>query len=940
MKILTGLAGLCLLTACSLNSPETIEPEPLRLSGDLYPDLISDSLDNGFTYRVLPLAPAENRETIAITWRVGVGSLVEEADQQGAAHFVEHMAFRGAGDFERDQLVSFFEQMGMDFGRHLNAYTGFEETVYTLTLPRSRADELPLALDVIHAWATDIHFDPELMERERGVVLEEWRLSETGPASISDYWIDHRYRDSRYVERYPIGQRETIERISPEALRAFHARWYQPHLMELSVVGAIEGDRVVDAIHQRFASLPTDRSVQPVPGDVPERTDDAFLRASHDDVAQFILSLEWPTRFEPESLDEAVRSPLYDQLLEVVVNDRLRTLRDHDALGFWESDFYHLELNSVSGKRALDLYMDPDDAEDTLHGMVSQLQLLVSQGISEDEWDSATEQLFTQGRGYLNGLAHASAEELDWYLQDSVEAARDYPQPIRSPDQTLVMYRDLLADTTVDDFNHWLAAEFALKPVTLGVSGSDSLLVDLDEETLWSVLDAALAQPEAQYPPQVASVNRDSLEDWTQGEVVSMRTVIPDTLYEWELSNGVHLLFQATDTGSDDLRLDWYAQAGISHLSPELWPSARFYDAVLVESGLLDHDGHSLDRMLSRENIGLSSFLDFQRYQVSVQGDVEQSDQLTELLRAAVQAPDLAQSTWDRLEPQVASFLRNYLDTPAAQWDSALVEAIWSDDARMRTLDDDELAGISAERMASIHDALLTAGDFLVVVSGDLTEQELTAMAESIAGIPVQPAVSAAVPFPQSVQAPRLDRAVHSEDKTELTMMWFWPDSPPAHSRSDEIAGQLLQDLLGIHLRNRLREELGLTYGIHTYVDQASLADQRWTLEVQMTTDPEEADRAEEEITQAITAFLASGVSDEALNQAKDRRRERLTGQISQPGDYHDRLSYFWQHNLALEDYRDFAAEQSSVTAQQVMQWAERLINAEDTFVGLKRPQN
>lgn len=939
MKIIIGLAGLCLLAACSLNTPETVEPEPLRLSDDPYPDLISDNLNNGFAYHVLPLAPSDSRETIEITWRVGVGSLVEEADQQGAAHFLEHMAFRGAGDFERDQLVSFFEQMGMDFGGHLNAYTGFEETVYTLTLPQSRVDDLPLALDVIHAWATDIHLDPELMERERGVVLEEWRLSETGPATISDYWVDHRYRDSRYVERYPIGQREAIESLTAEELAAFHDQWYQPHLMELTIVGVLDGDRVVDEIHQRFADLPTDRSIQPAPGVIPEREEDAFLRASHDDMAQFILSLEWPTRFEPDNLSEALRQPLHELILEAVLNERLRTLRDQDVLAFWEADFYHLDLNSVSGKRSLDLYLSAEDAQETLHGMVSQLQLLVSQGISEEEWNVASDQVFTQGSGFLNSLAHASADELAWYLHDSLEAARKYPQPIRSPDQNLVLYHDLLTETSVADFNRWLAAEFALKPVTLGISGNDRLLSELDESMLWSAMETALAQPDAQYPPLTSSVDRERLEEWVQGEVTSRHTLIPGTLEAWTLSNGVKLLYQPVDSGSDDLRLDWYALSGINHLDPELWPSARFYDWVLVESGLLEYDGQSLERMLNREDMGLSSQLDVERYRVSVDGGIDQHSQLTELLRAAVQAPDLAQSTWDRLAPQVVSFLNNYRDTPAAQWDRAWAAAVWSDDARMRALTDDEMEGINAQRMAGVHEALLTAGDYLVVVSGDLAEPELTRMAESLAGIPVQPTASAATPFPLGFSSPELDMSVHSEDRTELTMVWVWPDSPSAHGHSDEIAGSLLEDLLAIHLRNRLREELGLTYGIHAGVTAATSADQRWTLEVHMSTDPDQAERAQAEITQAMTEFLESGISDRALLEAKDRRRERLAGQYSRPSDYHDRLSDLWQRNLSLEGYRDFAAEQAGVTSDQVMLWAERLITSEDTFVALKRPQ-
>mgnify|MGYP003603543597 CR=1 FL=1 len=221
--------------------------------------LIKGQLENGLNYYILPNKTPEKKVELRLI--VKAGSLNERDDEQGLAHFMEHMAFNGTTHFPKHELINQLEQMGVQFGADLNAYTGFNETVYVLPIPTANPQNLSTGMQILEDWAFNASLDSTEIEQERGVVLEEWRTSTQNPESQAmEHSIAVMAKGSTYAKRLPIGKTEVIEHAPPDTLRDFYHRWYRPNLMAVVMVGDVTATQGKALIKRYFA-----KHVNPAP---------------------------------------------------------------------------------------------------------------------------------------------------------------------------------------------------------------------------------------------------------------------------------------------------------------------------------------------------------------------------------------------------------------------------------------------------------------------------------------------------------------------------------------------------------------------------------------------------------------------------------------------------------------------------------------------------
>ena len=217
------------------------------------PKLVKAKLSNGLTYYLQRNAKPEKKAELRLV--IKAGSILEDDDQQGLAHFTEHMAFNGSKHFKKNELVSFLESMGVKFGADLNAYTSFDETVYVLPIPTDKPANLDKAIMVLADWASGLSFDHAEIDRERGVVLEEARLGKGADDRLKKQILPKILYGSKYAERMPIGKEEVLKNFQHDALKRFYRDWYRPDLMAVVVVGDIDPVQAKKFIEKHFTSL-------------------------------------------------------------------------------------------------------------------------------------------------------------------------------------------------------------------------------------------------------------------------------------------------------------------------------------------------------------------------------------------------------------------------------------------------------------------------------------------------------------------------------------------------------------------------------------------------------------------------------------------------------------------------------------------------------------
>ena len=241
LRALSAALVLVLTAIPALAQHAVLATAPLTAPLPLDPAIKSGTLPNGLRYFIRETKRPEKRGELRLV--VDVGSIVEDDDQLGLAHFVEHMAFNGTRNFPKLEIPAFLESLGMRFGPSVNAMTSFDETVYMLQVPTDKPDVLDRAFLILEDWAHGVTFEPAEIDKERGVVIEEWRSRRGAQARVQDKQLPVLLQGSRYAERLPIGTPEGLQSFKQEALRRFYQDWYRPDMMAVVAVGDFDGGR-------------------------------------------------------------------------------------------------------------------------------------------------------------------------------------------------------------------------------------------------------------------------------------------------------------------------------------------------------------------------------------------------------------------------------------------------------------------------------------------------------------------------------------------------------------------------------------------------------------------------------------------------------------------------------------------------------------------------
>src|SRR5450759_1089916 len=278
--LLLAAALVCLTLPVGAQRPSA-NPQALAL-GDPMPvdaQVTRGQLPNGLRYYIRANKKPEKRAELRLV--VKAGSILEDDDQQGMAHLVEHMAFNGTQHFPKQDLIEFIESLGMRFGADLNAYTSFDETVYILTVPTDKPETLDRALLIMEDWAHNVSFDQKEIDQERGVVMEEWRLGRGAGSRMRDKEFPIMFKGSRYADRLPIGKPEIIQGGKPKRLKKFYSDWYRPDLMAIVAVGDFDKAAIEKMVTAHFASIPAATKPRPRPTyDIPDHPGTVYAIAT------------------------------------------------------------------------------------------------------------------------------------------------------------------------------------------------------------------------------------------------------------------------------------------------------------------------------------------------------------------------------------------------------------------------------------------------------------------------------------------------------------------------------------------------------------------------------------------------------------------------------------------------------------------------------------
>src|SRR5262245_5907545 len=376
---------------------------PLSATIPLDPQITTGTLPNGLRYCIRKNRKPEKRAELRLV--VNVGSLMEEDDQQGLAHFVEHMAFNGTKNFPKSDIVTFMESIGMRFGPSVNAFTSFDETVYMIQVPTEKPEAVDRSLLILEDWAHNVSFDSAEIDKERGVIMEEWRLRRGAGARMQDQQFPILLKGSRYAERLPIGKTDVIQGFQHDRLKKFYTDWYRPDLMAVIAVGDFDKTKMQAQIESHFGKLPRASTPRPRPSyDVPKQPGTLYAIATDPEASVTQVTVYSKMAFRDPSSVGAYREQIVERLFGSMLSARLSEIAQKPDAPF---------MSAASGRglfvKSAEASMLMAIAKD---GNVPQtLDVLFTEAERVNKFGFTATELERQKTSFLRGMTQALAEK-------------------------------------------------------------------------------------------------------------------------------------------------------------------------------------------------------------------------------------------------------------------------------------------------------------------------------------------------------------------------------------------------------------------------------------------------------------------------------------------------------------------------------------------------
>jgi zinc protease len=532
---------------------------PLDHALPAYPKVATGTLANGLRYYLRANQRPEQRADLRLV--VNAGSILEDDDQRGLAHFVEHMAFNGTAHFPHQKLMAFMESIGMRFGADLNASTNFDETVYMLRVPTDTPAPMETAFQILEDWSHGLTFDPPEIDKERGVVIEEWRLGQGAVARMRDQQFPILFKGSRYATRLPIGDQATLQGFPHGALTRFYLDWYRPDLMAVIAVGDFDPKAVEAMVKSHFSGLSAPAAERPRPSfDMPDQPGTRFAIATDKEETNTAVSIYHKLPEREQDTVGAYRQSIVEALYHGMLNRRFSEISEKPDAPF-------IAASSGTGHlvRSAEVYELTALVEE--HGIERGLGALRVESERVARFGFTASELDRQKLDVLRGMERAyderdkrnSAGFADEYTRQFLEG-----EPSPGIEYEYELFKRFVPGITLDEINglarNWLRTDNTVILVNapdkpgLSVPSEDALravINGVDTAAITAYVDTATNQPLVADPPE-------------PGTIVSTRTIDALGVTEWVLSNGVTVVIKPTDFRADQVLFRAFSPGGTS----------------------------------------------------------------------------------------------------------------------------------------------------------------------------------------------------------------------------------------------------------------------------------------------------------------------------------------------------------------------------------------
>lgn len=838
-------------------------------------------LDNGLTYYIRHNEYPKNQVDFYIAQKVG--SILEEDDQRGLAHFLEHMCFNGTKNFPGNSMVKWLESVGVKFGYNLNAYTSIDETVYRISsVPTERIGVQDSCLMILSDWADGLLLEGKEIDEERSVIHEEWRSQLPPNMRIMEKLLPEIYPDSRYGHRLPIGTMEVVDNFPHQALRDYYETWYRPDLQGIVVVGDIDVDRIEGKIKEMFSKIekpvnPAERVYFPVADN--EKPIVAFGSDKEQD--KYVSQIMFKYDALPDSLKGTMADVTTAYLLDMaqmMLQIRLNEQGQKADAPFAAASAFYGEFIMAKTKQAFQFAMLPkgNSFDEGLKAVYREALRAKRGGFTATEYARCrTEYLSQLEKAYNNRNQQENKTLAESYVRNFIDK-----KPIPGIETEYQMMSMIVNQIPVEAVNQVFSQIVSDKNlVVLGMMPArEGESCPKDEDIL-----ALLSQVEAEnIAPYVDNVKDEPLvsELPAAGKVVKENVLSDFGAKEWILSNGAKVILKKTDFKADEINMMAVAKGGTSVYGNDKAADLMFMPAVLEQHGLGSFTNSELTKLMAGKQVSLKVSLD--DYVRRLSGNTTPKDLKTymEMIYMTFTGLTVTPDEFTAMQNLYKGLIQNQAQNPNFVFQKKVQEYLYSSpNKQVFGVSDIEKAN-REDILSIIREQLANAAEFTFVFSGNFDEAELKALVEQyIATLP-----SVKGKKQELKHSPAVEIKSGNEEK-EFSLKMEVPQGSAAviisgkmpYSFKNRLMASMSAQIISARLLSEVREKEGAVYSIYTQGSQDRLSEVSVVYQTIFQVKPEKKDRALE-IIRSEFEKLAKETPAEELDKVKEFMVKQITG--------------------------------------------------------------
>lgn len=930
LSILFSLLFCLGMVAQNANSNDPL-PENTRVRKGVLP--------NGLTYYIYNTQVVKDAASYYIIQNVG--SVLENEDQQGLAHFLEHMAFNGTDNFPGKGILNTLQKHGAVFGKDINAYTSFDETVYNMNNIPTTPELVDTCLLVLRDWSNYLILEDEEIDAERGVIKEEWRTRQSGSMRIFQKNMPTLFNNSIYAERMPIGLMSVVDNFEYKALRDFYHDWYRTDLQAIAIIGDVNVDAVEAKVKKLFSPIPAvDNPRERFIVNIPDNDKLMFSSASDEEVttASINFGIRHPKNLNYGTVADLKQS-LLNSMITMMLSDRFRDISIKPDAPFFGAHVNYMNHSRATDALSVSLSPKPGQQQAAFQTVMEELNRAVKFGFTQEEINRAVTKYKNSYENQISKLddrSHAAIQSMiqSNYLENSkmtdIEKEYDIAKQIFD-DLTVAKVHSRIIDLYTDK-NRYMT--------TTGVKDDKNLT---EKEALQIIADAENNSALTAYTDAFSGKTLMGDMAVKKGKITSEKKNKTTGSTTFTLSNGLKVHYKFADKNKNDVRLNAVSYGGLSLVDDADLSSANYVNTLVRSSGLGDYSSNDLSKVLAGKTA--SSGISISGISESVYGSSSTKDVETmlQMVHLRFVKPRFEKDAYKVLIGNLENYLTSRSNNINEKIKDSINVALYGKNNPKEPLFTQEyINSISYETMQDIYaERFKNASDFEFFIVGDVPESQLKPLLEQyIASIPTKKETEKYKDNSTDWLSNKIDKDVHlkMEDPKSTVRITYKNDLD--YTLKNALVSRALGDILKLRYTETLREQEGGTYGASAYVVLSKRPVEEATIMVGFDSNPDKVDRLVE-IVHAELRKIADGDIDQndldktTTNYLKERAQQKGFNRYDMAV-----LTNFYREGYDMNDPKNFENIVKNISVKDIKEFTNKVLKGAKTSEIVVKPLN